>query len=124
MKSALSCLLLVLSVTAAWSAVTADRPNIVFILADDLGYGDLGSYGSPLHLTPAIDRLAREGARFTQFYAPTPYCAPARASLLTGRYPSRHGLFGNPTPDAAPNVDALALAAGEILLPQLLRSRG
>ena len=119
---ALFALLTLLS--SATAAAQERRPNIVLILADDLGYGDLGSYGSPLRLTPAIDRLAAEGARFTQFYAPTPYCAPARASLLTGRYPSRHGLFGNPTPDATPEVDALALAAGEILLPQLLRPRG
>ncbi|WP_414660674.1 sulfatase family protein [Horticoccus sp. 23ND18S-11] len=110
--------------TGRAAAASPPLPNLVFILADDLGYGDLGSYGSPLRLTPAIDRLATEGARFTQFYAPTPYCAPARASLLTGRYPSRHGLFGNPTPDGTPAVDQLALAAGEILLPQLLRPRG
>ena len=110
--------------SVASSATSKRPPNIIFILADDLGYGDLGSYGSALRLTPAIDRLATEGARFTQFYAPTPYCAPARATLLTGRYPSRHGLFGNPTPDGAPGPDQLALSADEILLPQLLRPRG
>ena len=84
---------------AASPVAAVAPPNFVFILADDLGWGDLGCYGHPQHRTPALDRLAAEGARFTQFYAPTPYCAPARASLLTGRYPSRHGLFGNPTPD-------------------------
>lgn len=102
-------------------AAASPPPNIIVIFADDLGSGDLGCYGHPRHSTPAIDRLAAEGARFTQFSAPAPYCAPSRASLLTGRYPSRHGLLGNPTPDATPAVDQLALADTEVLLPQLLR---
>lgn len=109
---------------SASSAATRTPPNFIFILADDLGWGDLGSYGHPQHRTPALDRLAAEGARFTQFYSPTPYCAPARASFLTGRYPTRHGLFGNPTPDGPAAADALALAADEVLLPQALRTRG
>lgn len=119
--------LLILPLTplgAAAAFLPPDRPNVVLILADDLGHGDLGCYGNEHHRTPALDRLAAEGARFTQFYAPTPYCAPARASLLTGRYPSRHGLFGNPTPDGPPAADALALATEEVLLPQVLRARG
>lgn len=104
-------------------AASPPTPNFILILADDLGFGDLGCYGNPRPHTPALDRLAAEGARFTQFYAPTPYCAPARASLLTGRYPSRHSLFGNPTPDGTPAVDELALAPAETLLPQSLRDR-
>ncbi len=120
------CVTLLIGSAAAWAAdSSAPRPpNVVLILADDLGYGDLGCYGHPQHRTPALDRLAAEGARFTHFYAPTPYCAPARASLLTGRYPSRHGLFGNPTPDGPPAADVLALAADEVLLPQVLQSLG
>lgn len=66
--------------------------NIVFILMDDLGYSDVGCYGSRFYETPHIDRLAREGLRFTDAYAACPVCSPTRASLLTGRYPARIGL--------------------------------
>ena len=97
MRLAAALRMVAIFAATALAAAATRQPNIIFILADDLGSGDLGSYGSPLRLTPTIDRLAAEGARFTQFYAPTPYCAPSRASLLTGRYPSRHGLLGNPT---------------------------
>ena len=60
------------------------KPNIIFILADDLGYGDLGCYGQKTLKTPNIDRLAREGMRFTQFYAGSTVCAPSRCVLMTG----------------------------------------
>ena len=71
---------------------TGKVPNIVVILTDDLGYGDLGCYGSRAIRTPHIDRLAAEGMRFTDFYASAPICTPSRAGLLTGRYPHRTGL--------------------------------
>ena len=67
------------------------HPNIVYILADDLGYGDLGCFGNEWARTPAIDRLADAGAQLTQHYSGSPVCAPARACLLTGRYPHRTG---------------------------------
>lgn len=67
------------------------RPNIILILADDLGYGDLGSYGCPDIKTPNLDRLANQGVRFTQFYANGPECSPTRAALLSGRYQQRVG---------------------------------
>lgn len=70
----------------------AVRPNIVFILADDLGWSDLGCYGSTFHETPHLDRLAAAGVRFTQAYAASNVCSPTRASLLTGRYPARVGI--------------------------------
>lgn len=62
------------------------RPNIVLIITDDLGYGDLGSYGATDIRTPHIDQLARDGARLTQFYANAPTCTPTRAGLITGRW--------------------------------------
>ncbi|MGH2355440.1 MAG: sulfatase-like hydrolase/transferase, partial [Chloroflexota bacterium] len=66
-------------------------PNLIFILADDLGYGDLGCFGNALACTPALDRLARQGVRLAQHYSGSAVCAPARACLLTGRYPHRTG---------------------------------
>jgi arylsulfatase A-like enzyme len=67
-------------------------PNIVLIFADDLGYGDLGCYGSQANHTPCLDRMAAEGARFTDFYSASPLCSPSRAALMTGCYPMRVGL--------------------------------
>lgn len=70
----------------------ARRPNFVVILADDLGYGDVAPNGNALIRTPSLDRMAREGIRFTHFYASGVYCSPSRAGLLTGRYPLRTGV--------------------------------
>jgi arylsulfatase A-like enzyme len=67
-----------------------DRPNIVFIAADDLGYGDLSGYGRADYETPVLDRLASEGMRFTQAYSIAPICTPTRVGFMTGRYPARH----------------------------------
>jgi arylsulfatase A-like enzyme len=100
------------------------KPNIIVILADDLGYGDLGCYGHPRFKTPNIDRMAAEGVRLTQFNTPMPFCAPTRAALLTGRYPLRCGLSTNPAPDETPTTDAVALPPGEITLAQLLKGAG
>lgn len=72
-------------------AFAAERPNVLFIVADDLGWGDLRCYGNPLIDTPVLDRLAQRGARLTDYYTPSPLCAPARAALLTGRYSHRTG---------------------------------
>ena len=81
------------------SLVTASHaapPNIVLINVDDLGYGDLGCYGSTVNATPHIDRLAKEGMRFTDYYSASPVCTPSRAALLSGCYPGRIGfdVFG------------------------------
>ena len=73
-------------------AQAAQPPNIVIILADDLGYGDLGCYGHPSIRTPNLDRMAAEGMRFTDFYSAAEVCTPSRAALLTGRYPIRSGM--------------------------------
>ncbi|MCG8306644.1 MAG: sulfatase [Cytophagales bacterium] len=73
---------------------TMQRPNVVFFLIDDLGYSDLGCYGSEFYETPAIDKLANEGIRFTQNYAASTICSPTRASILTGKYPGRLHITG------------------------------
>src|SRR5271156_3029795 len=65
------------------------RPNIIFLLTDDMGYGDVGCYGGEFVPTPNIDRLAQEGTKFTQFYATAPVCSPSRTSFLTGMYAGR-----------------------------------
>lgn len=77
--------------TPAPTAAAAKRPNIVFILADDLGYGDVGCYGAPDIRTPVLDGLATQGVRFTQAYAAAPECSPTRTAFLTGRYLQRVG---------------------------------
>ena len=78
--------------SAAADAVGTERPNIVLILIDDLGYGDLGCYGSSTHRTPHLDRLAAGGVRFTDFHSNGAVCSPTRAALLTGQYPQRSGI--------------------------------
>jgi len=81
----------VITCAFACSGFAGKPPNVVFIFADDLGYGDLGCYGHPVAKTPRIDRLAKEGVRFTQHYANGPECSPTRTALLTGRYQQRAG---------------------------------
>ena len=108
----------------AETAAQASTPNVIVILADDLGYGDLGCYGHPKFKTPHLDRMAAEGSRLTQFNTPAPFCAPTRAALMTGRYPFRSGMTQNPAPDGGPVADGLALAASEVTLAQLLKQAG
>ena len=78
-----------LSLLPRWPSPQPEHPNIFFILADDLGYGDLSCYGRPDYRTTHIDRLAREGLRFTSNYTAAAVCTPTRVALLTGRYPAR-----------------------------------
>src|SRR5687768_12974144 len=83
--------ILALLLTSGLAAQQPARPNILLIMTDDVGYGDIGSYGAKDVKTSNIDRLARNGQRFTDFYA-TPQCTPTRAMLMTGRYQQRVGL--------------------------------
>jgi arylsulfatase A-like enzyme len=106
---------------ASGAAPTA-RPNLIVILTDDQGYGDLGCYGSPTIRTPHIDRMAAEGVRFTDFYSGAEVCTPSRAALLTGRYPLRSGMAGNRRV-LFPN-SAGGLPPAEVTLPEALKARG
>src|SRR5512140_1886940 len=103
---------------AALAHAAARPPNIVFILCDDLGYGDLGCYGSKIR-TPNLDRMAAEGIRFMQFYSANPVCSPSRAALLTGRYPTRPGV-----PRVLMPADKTGLAETETTLAALLKPQG
>jgi choline-sulfatase len=94
-------------------------PNVVIIFTDDMGYGDPTCYGGTVAPTPHIDRLAREGVRFTDFYVAQPVCSASRAALLTGCYPNRLGIHGALGPR-----DTHGLAAAETTLAELLRDRG
>lgn len=89
LATAIGCCLHSIATLAAAEPPPANRPNIVFILTDDMGYGDPACYGGAFAPTPNIDRLAREGVRFTQYYAASPICSPSRTGLLTGMYPAR-----------------------------------
>ncbi len=90
-------------------------PNIILIFADDMGYGDLGCYGSKIK-TPHLDQLAREGVRFTDFYAASPVCSPSRAALLTGRYGVRVGV-----PSVLSTGDKVGMNANEVTIAEMLK---
>src|SRR6185436_20485542 len=77
------------------SAAEARKPNIIFILADDLGWGDLGCYGNTRVQTPNLDRLAKQGTLFTQFYSNGSVCSPSRCAFMTSRYPARERIHGH-----------------------------
>ena len=101
------------------AAADASRPNVVLIFADDLGYGDVGCYGAKGYETPNIDRLAKEGVRFTDFYVAQAVCSASRAALLTGRYPNRVGIVGALGPGAKNGI-----RADELTLAEVFKSRG
>ena len=117
--AALCFLALALILTPVRQAVAQSPPNIVLLFADDLGYGDLSSYGSPTILTPNLDRLATEGIKLTSFYAAAPACTPSRAALLTGRYAIRMGLANVLMPEAE-----IGMPSEELTLAEALRKQG
>lgn len=106
-------------------------PNVVFILADDLGYHDLGIYGQPLIQTPHIDRLATEGVRFTNFYAGSPVCAPSRSVLLTGQHTGHTKVRANyarqgqhPVPEYATNIHRMGLEEDDTTIGNVMQQAG
>jgi arylsulfatase A-like enzyme len=104
-----------LSLLLTFNAAFAQQPNIIFILADDMGYGDLGCYGQQFIKTPNINRLAKEGKRFTGFYAGSTVCAPSRASLMTGRHTGHVSVRGN---------GEVPLSLTDSIIPQMLQQKG
>jgi arylsulfatase A-like enzyme len=104
----------------ARAAAAVSKPNIVVILADDLGYGDTGAYGSKIVLTPNIDALAASGVRFTDGYVTHPVCSPSRAGLMTGRYQERYGWEFNPKGRDKAN----GVSLNEIMLPKVMKEAG
>ncbi len=106
-------------------ATTAEKPNFIIILADNLGYGDLGCFGSTKHRTPNIDRMAEEGMRFTSFYASSGVCTPSRGSLMTGCYPRRVGLhYTDPDGMVLRPISPNGLHPDEITIAEVLKARG
>ena len=118
-KFILSLLLAISSVASA-----ENRPNIIIILADDLGYGDLSCYGNPSIHTPNIDRMADEGIRFTEFYSGACLCTPSRAALLTGRLALRSGMAGSHQKHVIYPENTGGLPQTEITIPRALKTNG
>lgn len=102
-----------------------ERPNFILLLADNLGYGDIGCFGSTLHRTPHLDRMAREGVRLTSFYASSGVCTPSRASLMTGCYPRRVNLHVDSRGGAVLRpVEPKGLHPDEVTIAEVLKGQG
>ncbi|MAE77199.1 MAG: arylsulfatase [Planctomycetes bacterium] len=102
--------------------LAADKPNVVVIFCDDLGYGDLGCFGHPTIATPSLDRMAREGQKWMSFYSAAPVCTPSRAGLMTGRYPIRSGMCSNKRGVLFPDSGG-GLPASEVTIAELLKEQ-
>ena len=119
------CIVLIVAHAGAVRSQTPPRPpNLIVILADDLGYGDVCAYGCANGRTPNIDALAASGARFTQGYVTAPVCSPSRSGLMTGRYQQRYGHEFNPGGRGKDQKEALGTPVTERLFPQYLKDRG
>lgn len=116
--------LLTTTLAAPHAAAEESPPNVVIIFCDDLGYSDISGFGESKFKTPRIEQLAREGAKLTSFYSSCPFCSPARASILTGRYPFHHGLLRNPAPDEDEAADRRGLDPEEITFGELFQQAG
>ena len=135
-KSTLSLFGAFSAATMSLSGATSDRPNIIYIMCDDMGYGDLGCYGQKYISTPRIDSMAREGMKFTQAYAGSPVSAPSRASLMTGQHSGHCEVRGNkeywgnvPMVKYGVNEDFSVVGQhpydpDHVILPEIMKDRG
>src|SRR6185503_9380529 len=118
------CLIILLLATVVLprsGQAAGNKPNIIFIMADDLGYGELGCYGQQKIRTPNLDRMAREGMRFTRFYAGATVCAPSRSVLMTGQHGGHTTVRGNASAkDRSPQT----LRSNDVTVAEMLKSAG
>jgi arylsulfatase A len=119
MKKILLSIVLVAAAMATFAQSSKRKPNIVVIMADDLGYGDIGCFGAKNVRTPNIDNLAAQGIKFTSFYSTSPVCSPSRAALITGRYPRRLGIDHVFFPEGF-----TGLPAEEVTIAEALKGNG
>ncbi|KAK8380454.1 hypothetical protein O3P69_016796 [Scylla paramamosain] len=128
MRGVVSCFSAWLAAGVLLAGVSASRqpPNVVIMLMDDMGWGDLGCNGEPNRETPNLDQMAREGLIVSSMYTAAPLCSPSRASLLTGRLPIRNGFYSNNTAGRnayTPQNIVGGISDDEVLLPELLKER-
>ena len=123
MISTMNVLRLLLALTAIplFAAPAAPRPNIVFIMADDLGYGDIGPFGQRLYRTPHLDRLAAECTRFTHYYAGGSVCSPTRSVLMTGQHTGHTRIRGN---HGVAGLSRVPLRAEDVTVAEVLKGAG
>ena len=96
-----------------------EKPNIIIMMADDLGYGDVGCFGNKIIETPNIDQLASDGVKFTQFYAGHPTCSPSRAGMMAGRTPFRNGVY-----TYIPGKSCVHLRDEQVTLAEICKKQG
>ena len=114
---------LIASLCLPWTVLcfSAEKPNVIFIMADDLGYGELGSYGQQVIQTPRLDQMAQEGMRFTQFYAGCTVCAPSRSVLMTGQHTGHTYVRGNA---GSSDTSIQSLREQDVTVAEVLKSVG
>ena len=123
-KVLLFCFCLAAIISIAPNTSAQRQPNIIFIYADDLGYGDLGCFGAQAIKTPNLDRMAAEGLRLTNFYSVSPVCTPSRAALMTGRYAARMGIQQMHLSNVLFFQDKTGVPTEETLVSEALKARG
>ncbi len=117
--------ILLAAILMSASLMQAGKPNIILIVADNLGYGDVGCFGSKLHRTPHLDRMAAEGAKFTHFYVSSGVCTPSRASIMTGCYPRRVSMHNTPGDGIVLRpVSSNGLHPDEVTIAEVLKGAG